>query len=192
MKYNPIDISFFSHEERKGITTNFEVAIEEVFQNIYGKNYSDRNSEKRMYKYENSRTHPFFQKILEFCTSSNRQLDGESAKCDEVFSEYLIKMSRYCNPNYFVKLLKFVTLFRESLNITNREKSKSEGKDFTEYSNAEDVPDISNEFITEFLDPDQNHFDISKEEAIDLTQNFCHWLYENNFTCSTLSLISNY
>jgi hypothetical protein len=25
-----------------------------------------------------------------------------------------------------------------------------------------------------------------------LTQNFCHWLYENNFTCSKLSLISNY
>ena len=31
----------------------------------------------------------------------------------------------------------------------------------------------------------------NKEEAIDLTQNLCQWLYDNNFTCSKLSLINN-
>ncbi len=90
-------------------------------------------------------------------------------------------------------LIKFITLFRECVNIINKEKLRnSEGQEYTQVTNAEDVPDISNDFITEFLDPDTNTFDISKEEAIDLTQNFCHWLYENNFTCSKLSLISSY
>ncbi len=145
-----------------------------------------------MFTYESFSCHPFFVKIQEFASTANmKQLDGENSKCDEVFSDYVVKMARYCNEEYFVKLLKFVTLFRECVNIINKEKAP-EGKEFSELSNAEDVPDISNEFITEFLDPEQNCFDISKEEAIDLTQNFCHWLYENNYTCSKLSLISNY
>ena len=29
------------------------------------------------------------------------------------------------------------------------------------------------------------------DESIDLTQNLCYWMYENNFTCSKLSLINN-
>ena len=33
--------------------------------------------------------------------------------------------------------------------------------------------------------------DNSKDECIDLTQNLCFWMYENNFTCSKLSLIRN-
>jgi hypothetical protein len=192
LKYNPLDISYFSHDDRKGESKNFEFAIEEVFQLVYGKQHSERNQQKKMNRYENSASHPLFQKILEFIATPVKQLDGESAKCDEVFADYIIKMARYCNPTFFIRLLKFVTLFRECVNIINREKCKPEVKEFAEVSNAEDVPDISNEFITEFLDPDQNCFEFSKDEAIDITQNLCHWLYENNFTCSKLSLISNY
>lgn len=121
-----------------------------------------------------------------------KNLDAESSKCDEVFADYIVKMANYVNPFYMTRLLKFITLFRECVNIINKEKVRSEGKEYTEITNAEDVPDISNDFITEFLDPDTSTFEFSKEEAIDLTQNFCHWLYENNFTCSKLSLISNY
>lgn len=103
-------------------------------------------------------------------------------------------MSTLCNPKYFSHLIAFVILFRECLNQINEEKVKNENKDFSELYNAEDVPDISNEFITEFLDctSDVVPFIFTKEEAIDLTQNFCHWMYEKNFTCSKLSLINNY
>jgi hypothetical protein len=170
------------------------LVFEEVFNYIYGDNKQnrDRNLEKKINFYPSWDKHPFFQKILEFKNTPNRQLDGENAKCDEVFADYVLKMANYCNPTYFAQLLKFVTLFRECVNITNKEKTKNEVKEFTEIYNSEDVPDISNEFITEFIDPDQKIFNIGKDEAIDLTQNFCHWLYENNFTCSKLSLISNY
>jgi hypothetical protein len=101
-------------------------------------------------------------------------------------------MANYVNPTYMIRLLIFITLFRECVNIVNKDKIRYEGKEYSEITNSEDVPEVSNDFITEFLDADTNTFDISKEEAIDLTQNFCHWLYENNFTCSKLSLISNY
>jgi hypothetical protein len=164
-----------------------------VFNYIYGdsKSNRERNLSKKISYFEDSSRHPFFQKIHGMKNNPNRQLDGETSKSDEVFADYVLKMANYCNPTYFTKILKFVTLFRECANLLNKDKVRNESKEYTEIFNAEDIPDISNEFITEFLDPDQSTFDINKEDSIDLTQNFCHWLYENNFTCSKLSLISN-
>ena len=97
--------------------------------------------------------------------------------------DYLNKMSLHVNPTYFSHLIVFVTLFREYVNIA---KKGTSNKEYTETTCAEDVPALSNEFITEFL----NVFDFNKEESIDLTQNFCHWMYENNFTCCKLSLLT--
>ncbi len=56
---------------------------------------------------------------------------------------------------------------------------------------AEDVPESSNEFISDFLFPnDEDYvFDMSQGEAIDLTRNLCNWMYLNNFTCSKLFLL---
>ena len=99
-------------------------------------------------------------------------------------------MSIYCNEKYFEKLIVFVTLFREHINILNKDKFKD--KEFTEEVEAEDIPESSNEFITDFLFPNDDEdfvFDMSKEEAIDLTRNLCNWMYLNNFTCSKLFLL---
>ena len=120
---------------------------------------------------------------------------NEQDVADKVLMNYLNKMSQFCNPTYFTKLIKFVTLFREHVNNFNMNKviENENGirKEYTEINNAEDVPDSSNEFITDFLEPDTRNedFGFSKDESIDLTQNLCYWMYDNNFTCSKLSLI---
>ena len=93
---------------------------------------------------------------------------------------------------FFIKILKFVTLFRECLNILYNDKVKTTGGLYSEEFSAEDAPDISNDFVTEFLDTDSNSFEFSKDEAIEITQNFCQWMYDNNYTCSKLSLISSF
>ena len=140
--------------------------------------------------------HPFLSKFKNDNHDLNKSLGDEHQPADLVFIEYLNKMSAYCNPTYYVKLIKFVTLFREHSNIINFNKNKDNvngiDKDYTEVNDAEDVPDSSNEFITDFLDPEGKNEDLgySKEEFIDLTQNLCFWMYENNFTCSKLSLIN--
>ena len=53
------------------------------------------------------------------------------------------------------------------------------------------MPESSNEFITDFLflNDEENVFNMSKDEAIDLTRNLCNWMYLNNFTCSKLFLL---
>jgi len=53
-----------------------------------------------------------------------RQLDGENSKCDEVFADYITKMANYCNHHFYTKLLRFVTLFRECVNMINKDKVK--------------------------------------------------------------------
>ena len=99
-------------------------------------------------------------------------------------------MSIYCNEKYYEKLIIFVTLFREHINLINQDKVEK-GKEFSQIREAEDVPESSNEFITDFLFPDDQDFDfgLSKDEAIDLTRNLCNWMYIKNFTCSKLFLL---
>ena len=99
-------------------------------------------------------------------------------------------MSVHCNEKFYEKLIIFVTLFREHINIINQDKVEN-GKEFSQIIEAEDVPESSNEFITDFLFPDEQEkeFEINKEEAIDLTINICNWMYMNNFTCSKLFLL---
>ena len=72
-------------------------------------------------------------------------------------------------------------------------KKKNGDKEYTEINDAEDVPNCSNQFINDFLNPEEkgNDFGFSKDESIDLTQNLCYWMYENNFTSSKLSLIND-
>ena len=66
-------------------------------------------------------------------------------------------------------------------------------QEYTAKKEAEDVPDTSNEFINEFLFPEQEEssFGFEKEEAISLIRNLCSWMYENNFTGSKLFMAEN-
>jgi hypothetical protein len=120
---------------------------------------------------------------------ATKSLDIDNVLCDEVFAEYLLTVRKLVNPEYFKRLVLFVFLYWE--NINKIKKQESTESDYTSRHNAEDAPDVSNEFITEFLETDNGPIDFNKEEAIKLTQNFCQWMYDANYTCSKLTLISN-
>ena len=199
LKYNPLDASYFLKDNRRGTTNfeDFEKSIIDAFHILYSRNNFDRNLNKDMKNYNNIQEHPFLGKFLLDKHDVNIKINDEKEISDKVFMDYLNKMSLHVNPNYFTTLIIFVTLFREFVNITELKKKNIKEKNFnndveyTSVNSAEDVPDLSNEFINEFLETDKKLFDFNKEDSIDLTQNFCHWMYENNFTSSKLTLISN-
>ena len=204
LKYNPLDASYFLKENRKGTTNydDFEKSIKDAFNELYSHENNDRNKSKEMKIYSNIEEHPFLGKFLLDKHDVNIKIDDEKEISDKVFMDYLNKMSLHVNPIYFTKLIIFVTLFREFVNINEFKKknkdlnneidlNNNDNTEYTSVNSAEDVPDLSNEFINDFLDTDKNLFGFNKEDSIDLTQNFCHWMYENNFTSSKLSLISN-
>ena len=197
-KYNPINLTFFSKEDRTGKTDKNEIndCISVVYHELYGDEYKSRNDLREMTYYDSVNKHPFLGKFLEDEHDIHKNVVNEHEVTDRVLMDYLNKMSSFCNKEYYQKLIKFVTLFREHVNKFNKakvDKEKYPDKDYTEVTDAEDVPDSSNEFITDFLHPEgnENDFGFTKDESIDLTQNLCYWMYENNFTCSKLSIINN-
>ena len=196
IKFNPCNFNYFQKENRKGETNEFKKVILDAFNFLYNikDDYekSERNKKRKMKEYNNINEHPLFNKFLNDPHNKNEKIDeNENKITDDVFIYYLNKVSAYCNEDFFEKILIFVVLFREYVNQVYSNKVEN-GIEFTTQEKAEDVPDTSNEFILDFIDPDENNndFGFSKDECIDLIQNLCHWMYEHNFTCSKLSMIN--
>jgi hypothetical protein len=183
-------MDFFKSADKFGETFDIEKSLRDVYEELLINSSNFKFTEKTR-NCEHYSKHPFVIKILENI-STNPNLDGENSRCDEVFADYIVRVSKIVNESFFNKVLKFVFLFRECLNDVHSDKTKEIPEEYyTEVRNAEDAPDISNDFVTDYLDTDNEKYGFSKEDAIDLTQNFCQWMYDNNFTCSKLSLINN-
>ena len=128
----------------------------------------------------------------------------KSKKCDEILAEYLDSVAKLVNKECYKQVVKFMFLFRECLNHFGERLSKSKleqginmaspsnskpDEEFCLTNNAEQAPEISNEFVTIYLDDLKTGF--GRLDAIELTQNFCSWLFNNGYTCSKLSLIQD-
>jgi hypothetical protein len=207
--YNPLTFDYFRQAERTG---KAEINLDEAFYNAYNDIYKKENNTNNNTNYSNInlnnnvnsssnsketfsikknkyisyKEHPFYSKLIQFFMNPNLNME-ENASCDEVFSFYIYKVYSLCNSNYFIRVLKYVTLFREFVNTIY---SNNNGSEFTQINNAEDVPDVSNEFILDFLKVDSFELGFSRTEAVEITQNFCQWMYDNNFTSSKLCLLS--
>lgn len=105
---------------------------------------------------------------------------------DEIFAKYLEDAYKESNKDYFEFITKFVILFRECI---NKHKNDNSGDEHSAKNNADNVPDMCNEFITDFMEG-FDYFGLDTMELIDIIQHLCNWLYENKFTTSKLSLVS--
>lgn len=124
--------------------------------------------------------------------TKNNQSSSENEKlgqpADIAFGRYVIECHSKTNKNYFVFLVKFIILFRECLNhYRNLDQAD---KEFSEVKGSDIIPELCNEFITEFMETNDN-FDMDINEIIELIQHFCYWLYENKFTTSRLTLLGS-
>ena len=144
-----------------------------------------------MTHYKTLEEHPFLNKFKNDSHDIYKNVINLHEVIDKVLIDYLNKMSTFCSPEYYIELIKFVTLFREHINIINRKtKNKKENNEFTELNDAETLPNYCNSFINKFLYPkgNDNDFNLSKDESIDLIQNICYWIFDNNFTSSKIFL----
>ena len=114
--------------------------------------------------------------------------------CDDAFYEYLTFVEKEANQTYFVLILKFIILFRECFNNSRSKKADSglaEGEEASTKVQPETLPELCNEFYTEFMENNE-FFGISdekeKNEIIEIIQHFCIWLFRKEYTKSKLSL----
>lgn len=117
--------------------------------------------------------------------------------CDQIFAQYLNQASFKLNPVSYEKVLEFVFLLREKANTSGLELLRKKidqmpsyrqsynelnltTKDFCQDFGADLVPEMANEFILYFV----RGFNIRLKviELIELTKNFCEWLFKNGFT----------
>lgn len=185
--YDPQTSAYFQQENRKGRTSISDInnCAKNAFNFIY-ETHIQEVIDRKMKEYKDINEHIFLGNYINDVHNIEEDYEDEKTPTDKVLMNYLNKMSVYCNENYFVKLIVFVTLFREHINIINKQEN------YTVVTEAEDVPEKSNEFITDFLfpgDDQKESFGFDKEESINLTRNLCNWMYTHNFTCSKLFLI---
>ena len=187
--YDPLTNDFFQKEERTGVTPIEKIneCAKKAFTFIY-ENNKENVQKRNMKEFKNIEEHSFLGNYIKDEHKTEGEIEDEKTPTDKVLMDYLNKMSVNCNENYFEKLIIFVTLFRENINLIYKLEG---GGEFTMVKEAEDVPEKSNEFITDFLFPEEQEksFGFNKEESIDLTRNLCNWMYTHNFTCSKLFLI---
>ena len=127
-------------------------------------------------------------------------------KVDEIFALYLYETSRKTNDQFYKTILAFVIFYRECLNKIGWQKlqklmeseealleehpqiAEEQKQEFCLTNSADCAPEICNEFVTIYMDQNRKLMEISKPDQIDLTINLCHWLFENQFTYSKLSM----
>lgn len=135
--------------------------------------------------------------------------------CDEIFGEFLREHSEIVIPKFYQSLIMFVKNYRECLNEygysklstlkensiskINEEQSDTQGNEtklseedtdkmeFCKAHNGENAPEVSNDFIKNFLPKYCSNLDLNL--SIKMTNYFCNWLYKNKYTHSKLTLL---
>jgi hypothetical protein len=189
--------TFFEKDHRRKCETDGEFKTNEIIQSVFEDIYIKHKDNCFTKDFKNVQDHPLYNKILSF-KSEIKADDGEQKKltCDEIMQHYLSESLSKCNKEYYKFSLKFISLFRECLNklkVDEVELVNGKRLTFCEVCPAEHAPDFCNEFITDFMEG-ADFFgwasDRERLELIEIIQHFCHWLYNNSYTTSRLTLLS--
>lgn len=108
---------------------------------------------------------------------------------DQNIIMYLRSVLPKVNKEYYKFICKFCFLFRSCVN-QNMRKNSTSTEPFSERETAEAVPDMCNDFMTDFMDAN-NYFQLDSTEIIDIIQHFCNWLFESGLTVSMLTLLGD-
>ena len=182
-KYN----SFFKNDTRKppslDQTINDKLITLEIIQKFLSDAFRHCAKEypELTEKYENVDQYPLYKLVIDNWNKEKPELEDESyldnsrnknkeplkkvkSPCvDGLFYLYLKEFSKQTNEDYFFFMVKFAVLFRESINILKKDMVTNEiitehKKEFTEIFNAEEIPEVCNDFfwilwnLNDFLD----------------------------------------
>ena len=135
--------------------------------------------------------------LVQECFNAINRIDEplnkiQSYNIDSIFFFYLKEYSKNVNLEYFWFMIKFIVLFRECINKLrdNFVKKEEQNKAYSEIYNSENVPEMCNDFVLEFMEP-YDYFGLNKDELIELIQHFCYWLNLKQYTQLHLSLLNN-
>ena len=185
-----------------------------MFKEIYQIVYHDKKI------YNSPENHPLFielkrnneeKQILDQTTGKRVTLKEDfvakrKKKCDEILATYIYFIAENVKSEYCKKVLKFILMYRECLNQSadklNEEKKNlpevlslhedkpSAQSEYCIINNGEQIPDVSNYFVTLYL-AKNNIKNKELEDFKELTLHMCNWLFFNGYSCSLISFTNN-
>jgi hypothetical protein len=112
---------------------------------------------------------------------------------DEILVTYMITFCKITKHEYLIKqIVKFCILLREYLNTTGWDFKKffkdfgvpidfKDNGSYCQNNDCEYIPDLINDFVSVFMELDRE-FNIESKLLYCIADNFCNWLFVNNFT----------
>ena len=182
---------------------NIDGVLNNVFNELYNKyGYLLKNGKN----IKSWKEHPWLKLLINSnnCDINNLNIivnDNNNNKnnftCDSVLKNYVDYVKEKTNENYLVFIIKFLVLFRECFNNSNNLRITIPLSNNIERStviSAEQIPEIANEFFTDYL-PSKKFFENSLDlnalnEMTELVQHLCYFLHLKNYSTLRLVLIS--
>ena len=171
---------------------NMENVLKTVFENLYIKyGYLLHNGNKIKTYHE----HPWLKLLI--LKNENNNNNNCKITCDIALKNYVFQVKEKTNENYLIFIVKFLVLLRECFNFSKNLIIKTPISSNVERStiiSAEQIPEISNEFFTDFLTK-KNFFENSINlneltEMAELVQHLCYFLHLKDYTSLRLVLIN--
>ena len=121
------------------IPNNYEKAVYSVF--LIYKDFSTKKFFKFLKKPEEN---PILYNLL---IKKNYNNGIFFPVCDDILTEYLMFFHPMTNEKYFIFVLKFILLFRESINLKMKSEEKYVFIEYTSLENANCIPNYCNDFF---------------------------------------------
>jgi hypothetical protein len=150
---------FFNSVDKTGVTTDIVANLQEMSLSLY-----------------NKKQHPLEQSLS--YALNHIQVAQDNASCDTVFAEYLVYAASLCNKEFYSRVVMFILLFRDCFQNSSAGSPKN-------IIHADTMPEFSNEFISIYIKDKK----FPNSLAVELTQNFCEWMFRVGYTSLKISLI---
>ena len=116
--------------------------------------------------YDDNRIHPLRDWII---AEKLAHCEDKEKLCDLLFAEYIVHFSRIHGKIELKEGMKFVILYRDCYNKVIKDRSAMQY--------GETLPNECNRFLNS-VDAEI----ISKKKAVELTFDFCKWMFANSYT----------
>lgn len=131
-----------------------------------------------------------YHKIREWIVKENEPIDPFSLVCEDILALYLIDAAKANKQEFYKTFVLLIENMRRCLNTIGWNvpgENKKHTGDYCSIKGAQHIPEICNEFITDYLP--QHCSTLDKSIATHITMHLCKWLYLHGYSLLKLVLI---
>jgi hypothetical protein len=185
-KYSAIESSLKNNELKDELLNTYKEKLIKLYTDPGCILYTDNFSPE---------TNTGFRRLQMFSYTTQLELKEmiRNAKIDDALTIYLFSFMEVVERDFFIDITTtYCILLRTYLNAIGWDYKRKfirasvnidfdyKGS-FCEYNDCKEIPDLINEFISVFMHMDEK-FHIEETYLLDITRNFCNWLFVNNLT----------